>query len=82
MIKLWGTTTVKEQNKQVGQALSMTLKSRSCKMTEEGGIISKVTTPTDWVNSLVVMEQTKGKLRVCLDPGNLNEATKRPHAND
>ena len=32
-------------------------------------IIVKVTDPTDWVNSLVVVEKPKtGKLRICLDP--------------
>ena len=45
----------------------------------EQNIIEKVTEPTDWVNSLVVVEKPNGKLRVCLDPRNLNKAIKRPH---
>ena len=47
--------------------------------TEESGVIKRVTTPMDWVNSLVVVEKPGGKLRICLDPRGLNEAIKRPH---
>ena len=44
------------------------------------GVIRKVDEPTDWVNSLVVVEKHKtGKLRVCLDPRNLNLGIKREH---
>ncbi|RXN13855.1 Retrovirus-related Pol poly from transposon [Labeo rohita] len=47
---------------------------------EDQGIIKKVTEPTDWVNALCVVEKPKtGKLRVCLDPRDLNNAIKRPH---
>ncbi|KAK7113619.1 hypothetical protein V1264_012874 [Littorina saxatilis] len=46
---------------------------------EEQGIITTVTTPTDWVNSLVVVEKTNGKLRICLDPRDLNAAIRQPH---
>ncbi|KAK7093235.1 hypothetical protein V1264_007025 [Littorina saxatilis] len=46
---------------------------------EESGVIEKVTEPTDWVNSLVVVEKPNGKLRVCIDPKELNKAIKRPH---
>ena len=42
--------------------------------------IVKVDEPTDWVNSLVVVEKPQtGKLRICLDPKALNEAIRRPH---
>ncbi|CAC5390471.1 unnamed protein product [Mytilus coruscus] len=41
----------------------------------------KVDEPTDWVNSLVVVEKPKtGKLRICLDPRNLNKAIKETFA--
>lgn len=40
-------------------------------------IITKVTEPTDWVSSLVVVHKPNGALRVCLDPHNLN--IKRHH---
>ena len=45
---------------------------------EADGIIAKVTEPTQWVNSLVVVE-TSSKLRVCPDPRDVNKAIKRPH---
>ena len=42
-------------------------------------IIQKVDHPTDWVNSLVIVEKPNGKLRLCLDPKELNKAIKREH---
>ena len=41
------------------------------------GVVSPVTAPTDWVNSLVVVEKKDGTLRLCLDPPDLNKAIKR-----
>ena len=36
---------------------------------ENAGIVAKVTCPTDWVNSFVIVEKPKTKsLRICLDP--------------
>ena len=35
--------------------------------------------PTQWVNSLVYTERKNGKLRVCLDPKDLNKAIRRDH---
>ncbi|XP_063959342.1 uncharacterized protein K02A2.6-like [Lytechinus pictus] len=46
---------------------------------EDIGVITKVTEPTDWVSSLAVSRKANGKLRICLDPKNLNRATKRTH---
>lgn len=46
---------------------------------EQADIIAKVTEPTKWVNSLVVVEKRSGKLRICLDPQDLNKAILRPH---
>ncbi len=47
---------------------------------EEQSIIAKVTEPTEWVNSMVVVEKPQtGKLRVCLDPHDLNKAILRPY---
>ena len=46
---------------------------------ENLGVIEKVTHPTDWVNSAVVVEKPDGTLRVCIDPHDLNKAIKRPH---
>ena len=47
---------------------------------EKMKVIRKVDQPTEWVNSLVVVEKPKTKkLRVCLDPRPLNVAVKREH---
>ena len=43
------------------------------------GIIKPVHEPTDWVNSLAVVEKPNGKLRICLDPKDLTKAIKRHH---
>ena len=42
------------------------------------GIITPVSQPTDWVSSMVVVSKTN-KLRICLDPTDLNKAIRRPH---
>ncbi|KAL5479802.1 hypothetical protein EMCRGX_G023380 [Ephydatia muelleri] len=47
---------------------------------ESMGVIVAVEEPTDWVNSLVVVEKPKTKqLRICLDPRPLNKAIMREH---
>ena len=46
---------------------------------EETGVIKKVTEPTEWVSSLVYAWKQSGKLRICLDPRDLNKAIMRPH---
>lgn len=46
---------------------------------ERKGIIKKVTEPTAWVSSLVLVRKASGKLRVCIDPTNLNTAIQRHH---
>ena len=47
---------------------------------EKMGVVRRVDGPTDWVNSLVVVEKPKTKkLRVCLDPRHLNNAIRREH---
>ena len=43
------------------------------------GAIEKVVGPTDWVNSMSVQTKADGKLRICLDPRDLNTAIKREH---
>ncbi|XP_035658200.1 uncharacterized protein K02A2.6-like [Branchiostoma floridae] len=54
------------------------LKKQLEEMTEKG-VISEVTQPTDWVNSIVIKEKPNGKLRICLDSRDLNLALKRNH---
>jgi hypothetical protein len=46
---------------------------------EANGIIQKVDGPTVWVNSMVVNEKRSGKLRICIDPRDLNKAILREH---
>lgn len=48
---------------------------------ERQGVITKVQEgkPTVWVNSLVYREKANGRLRVCLDPKDLNRAILREH---
>lgn len=38
------------------------------------GIIRKVSEPTEWVNSLVYICKSNGKLSMCLDPKDLKRA--------
>ena len=46
---------------------------------EKLDIIEKVSEPTDWVNSLVIVSKLNGKLHICIDPRDLNRAIKRQH---
>ena len=43
------------------------------------GVIRKADEPTEWVSSLVVVQKLNGKVRVCLDPRDLNKAIQREH---
>ncbi|UYV73986.1 K02A2.6-like [Cordylochernes scorpioides] len=43
---------------------------------EKKNIIAKVDYPTDWISNLVLVKSTK-KLRICIDPQELNVALKR-----
>lgn len=40
---------------------------------ERANVICKETNPTDWINKIVITEKKDGKLRVCLDPRDLNK---------
>ena len=48
---------------------------------EHQGVIKKVQEgqPTDWINSIVYQRKSNGKLRICLNPHDLNTAIKREH---
>ena len=48
------------------------------KRMEESGVIVKQTGPTEWVNSMVTVIKPE-KIRVCIDPRDLNRAIKREH---
>ena len=45
---------------------------------ERDQVIEKVTKPTEWVSSMLIVNKP-GKLRICLDPRDLNRAIKREH---
>ena len=47
----------------------------------KNGIITKIEEgePTSWVNSLVYQRKQNGRLRLCLDPKDLNAAIQREH---
>jgi len=42
-------------------------------------IITPVTEPTPWINSMVVVPKKNGTLRICLDPRDLNRYVQREH---
>ena len=44
----------------------------------EEGILTPVNGPTDWVSSMVTVVKSN-KLRICIDPKDLNRAIKRSH---
>ena len=43
------------------------------------GVIICVDEPTDWVSSITYVQKANGKLCLCLDPHNLNEAICHDH---
>ena len=48
-------------------------------LTQPANIIAKISTPTEWANSLDVVEKPQSsKLRICLDPKDQNKAILRP----
>ena len=47
---------------------------------ESQGVISKVTQPIEWVNTMVIVKKSNNKgIRICLDPKGLNHALKCEH---
>ena len=46
---------------------------------EKRGVIRKVEEPTDWVNSMAIVEKPNSSLWICLDRRHLNKAIKREH---
>ena len=45
---------------------------------EEAGVIVRQTEPTEWVSSMVTVIKPS-KIRICIDPRDLNQAIKREH---
>ena len=61
--------------RRIAPALHDRLKEKLASM-ERKGIIAKVDKPTNWVISMQVVEKKDRSLRLCLEPGTLNEAIK------
>jgi len=51
---------------------------KELKRMEEMGVIKKQTEPTEWVNSMVTIVKPN-KIRICIDPQDLNRAIRRDH---
>jgi hypothetical protein len=64
--------------RRVAPSLQTRLKAKLMDM-EKKGVIRKIEQPTDWVNSLVIVEKKDGSLRLCLDPKDLNRNIKREY---
>ena len=47
--------------------------------TEEAGVIKRITQPKEWVSVKHIVHKSDEKLRICLNPRNLNKATLREH---
>ena len=43
------------------------------------GIVGRVTEPTSWFSSFVIIQEPKGKIRVCIDPKDLDKVRRRSH---
>ena len=72
------TSPVQHAPRSVSVALHEPLRSELEAMVEQG-IIAQVTEPTPWVSSMVVVRKKDGRLRICLDPKDLNKAIMREH---
>ena len=59
-------------------AMKNKVKDELCRL-ERMRVIEKVLEPTEWVNSLVVVEKPNKKVRLCLDPRDLNKSILREH---
>ena len=46
---------------------------------ESLNVIEKIDEPTEWVNSMVSIVKPNGKLRICIDPRDLNKIVKRQY---
>ena len=64
--------------RRVSHSLHNRLKEKLDQM-ERDEIIAKVDKPTNWVNSLAIVEKKDGSLRLCLDPKDLNKVIRREH---
>ena len=68
---------VKHNARRVAAPLQEAVKQKLADL-ESSRIIAKVTTPTQWINSMVAVRKPN-KLRLCIDPSDLNKAINRNH---
>ena len=45
------------------------------------GILEEINEPTEWVSQMAIVEKVDGKIRLCIDPQQLNKALMREHYN-
>ena len=69
---------VQHAPRRVPVALREKVKQELEKLNEED-IITPVTEPTKWISSMVEVVKPNGKIRICLDPRDLNQAVQREH---
>ena len=68
---------VKHNARRVPAPLAQEIKEKLDNL-EKSGIIAKVKTPTQWISSMVAVKKPN-KLRLCIDPSDLNKAVQRNH---
>lgn len=64
--------------RKVPVALKKRLREKLDTLIEEN-IVRKIEEPTEWVNSLVILEKCDKDLRLCIDPKDLNKGIQREH---
>ena len=69
---------VQHQPRRVAVPLKSELKKKIEEL-EQKQVLAKVTKPSDWISSMVAIRKPSGKLRICIDPKDLNQALKRSH---
>ncbi|XP_062619910.1 uncharacterized protein K02A2.6-like [Saccostrea cucullata] len=70
-------TPLQHSPRRVAAPLKRALKDKIQEL-EKLGVIAKVTQPTEWISSMVAVKKPN-KLRICIDPKDLNKALKRSH---
>ena len=70
-LKVWSVPTV-HPARRVPKSLKDKLQKELSRM-EKDGIIKKVTEPTEWVKSIVIIEKKNGSIGLCIDPVDLNK---------
>lgn len=71
-------TPVVHPPRKIPIAIKYKVKTELDRMTEMG-VIVKQEEPTEWVNSMITVIKPNGKIRICIDPRDLNKAICREH---